>query len=72
MQVKLEVIQDQHRFKQSSFGVQFYSCEYVHVHVHVYIHCTCECIHSVHVCCVICIMCIKATVTLCMCILYTS
>ena len=51
MQVKLEVIQDQHRFKQSSFGVQFYSCEYVHVHVrvHVYIHCTCECIYNVHV-----------------------
>ena len=27
MEVKLDMIQDQQRFKQSSFGVQFYSCE---------------------------------------------
>ena len=27
VQVKVELIQDQHRFKQSSFGVQFYCCE---------------------------------------------
>jgi hypothetical protein len=26
VQVKVELIQDQHRFKQSSFGVQFYCC----------------------------------------------
>ena len=27
VEVKLDMIQDQQRFKQSSFGVQFYSCK---------------------------------------------